>query len=243
MHFRNFMNSYNRGKPSTIRSRESIDEGILRKAFKMRDEEGNNILHGVIGLERSEKFSEKYNVERALIEEAEFIFQSVGPERFIRLLRQKNHQGISPLERVVLSKQLSESKDWREVASPYMQQFLGLQDSEDLREALEELSSHPLTDKMEKLLGEVIPVQNRGMAYSALKHVVKSHNWSWRAILARLPWGLVPAAAGAGTVAVGNTQTEFYGGSVIILAGAALCARGFKEWYDAMRVRRALTRF
>ncbi|MCY4513064.1 MAG: hypothetical protein OXB86_05190 [Bdellovibrionales bacterium] len=264
MRFNHFIAAYKNGRTVSERVKDGIDESTLKKAYGMVDGEGNNILYHLILLERSENFRSGSDLETLLIKEAEFIFNAVGPERFIRLLRQKNHEGFSPLEIALASKQFirllrwrnhaafltlekmalaskqfeGEIKSWEKVLSPYI-----LVQPIDSLVSFLVLESTPLSREDIELLGSSVPAQNRGVAYSALRHVVKSYNWSWRAIIARLPWGAVPAVAGGGIATVGSSEAELYVGAAVALSGMAGCAWAFKEWYNAGRVSRALSRF
>ena len=239
MRFNHFIAAYKNGRIVSERVKDNIDEDVLKKAFGMIDGEKNNVLHSLIFLERSENFRGRSDLETLLIKEAEFIFNAVGPEQFIRLLRQKNHAGFSPLEIALASKQFEgEAKSGKEILSPHIL-------AQPINSLISSLVLEPTLrsrEDMYKLLVRSVPAQNRGAAYSALKRVVKSYNWSWRAIVARLPWGAVPVAGG-GIASVGNSEVELYAGVAVILSGMGICAWAFKEWHDAGRVSRSLSRF
>lgn len=199
----------------------SMEKRELKRTLKYINENGDNFLHLIVRLEGFEELNEIYNLDALLIQETEFIFESVGATEFIRLLKRKNNRGLSPLEEAVSSK-LSQNSKHRET-----------------------LSKHLSKKAMTFFYGEEspLPVKNRGLAYNALKYAVHSWNWNAQAVFKSVLYGFPFGGMGVGLLAVGESATHTTLGGVLLAAGATLCAHSFKKSYEGKKAKRILSEY
>ena len=184
----------------------------MKRIFELVNKDGDNIIHVLVRLEQFEDVK-GYKLDLLLIGEMKYI-RSLGAWQFIRLLTEKNKQGISPVQEAAVSKQMSESVDnWRS-----------------------KLSAHLSDAVISKLLnGSVsIPSQNRGLAYQAVEVAVGSYKW-WRTALDALVLVVSPAVVtGAFTYASEGDMTLLGVGSAITLYS---CAVFFKHLSNLKEAR------
>lgn len=138
------------------RIRQDIPLKDMEEIFAFVTQDGDNILHFIVNLERFADLRERYDLEQVLIKEAQFIFNILGPYQFIQLLRKKNKKGLSSLQEATSSTDTSpESEGTKIFLLPYSS-----------------------TNMIEKALKERIPEQNRGLVYKIFQDVVGSYDWS-----------------------------------------------------------------
>ena len=138
------------------RIKQDIDPTDMEEIFTFVTQSGDSILHFIVNLERFADLRERYNLEQVLIKEVQFIFNILGPDQFIRLLRKKNNEGLSPLQEAISSTDTSlKSEGSKFFLLPYSSQNM-----------------------IVKTLEERIPNQNRGLVYKVFQVVIGSYNWS-----------------------------------------------------------------
>ena len=169
----------------------------------------------MVRLERLEDLNQKYNLDRLLIEEAEYM-HGLGAWKFIQLLTKGNNQGLSPLQEAASSKHLFEfSNDQRVV-----------------------LSNHLSENVLSKLFSAPIPPQNRGLAYKAFEMSVGNYSWPWRTAFDAMIFVVTPAGAALGAYVTGDgTLIGGIGGAVAVFA----CAAVFKNSFNLRKAKKLLS--
>ena len=74
----------------------------MKKAFKSTHGNGDNILHLIVRLGDSEAFKQ-IGDSQALFPDIKLVYDVLGPKLFLKLLKQKNNQKVSPAQKALLS--------------------------------------------------------------------------------------------------------------------------------------------
>ena len=192
-----------------------------KKILKFVNEDGDNILHFLVRLERFEILGSPpsdYTTTpgNILLSEIHRI-KDLDAWAYARLLTQKNKQGVSPAQ------EAATSLDWT------------LMESDDnwRSKLLADLSEQTVL----KLLGHPVPPENRGLSYRSLKSAFEDYDWwYWRIPFEAVISGAVIFTGGA-VIAVSLADPELISAPEVL--GAGLLGACATSWLRLPRLRRA----
>lgn len=196
--------------------KDNINYRDIKKIFQHVNDNGDNILHFLVRLERFEDLNQKYNLGDLLIEEAQYVFDVLPAWKFIQFLTQGNNQEVSPLREAASSKYLSEYLDERRTV----------------------LSNHLSENVLSKIFSTPIPFQNRGLAYKALRRAVRSYSWPWRTAFDAMFSVVIPAGTGAIAYGFGDSVTLGVGAGAVAVGA---CAVIFKRLSNLKKAEKLLS--
>ncbi|MCZ0932510.1 MAG: hypothetical protein OXJ52_05090 [Oligoflexia bacterium] len=93
--------------------RNAINYRDVVRVLKFINNDGDNILHFLVRLERFESLSQDPNLDHFLFKEIQWIFDALHSWQFIGLMTKKNKQGISPAQSAAFSMLESQEAGWK----------------------------------------------------------------------------------------------------------------------------------